>query len=572
MKRTFIFILSIFIHLTGFSQAKIRTLPRNINMPSYDSFYPAISGDGNSMVYTSNFTDEGNAMMMYTYKVDGIDWEDPADVSRSINQSHLLFEGGYSLNFDGKTLFFTSKKSGGLGGFDVWYSNFSGGNWQGPMNVGKNINTGAQEGMPSMSSSGEELYFCRCETMTAKKAEGCEILVSKIKGSTWQEAVALPANINSFQPQAPRILADNETLVFTSFKGGSADLYLTRKQMNGNWSNPIPMSFANTSENEQFVSIAAKGRYLYHDVKSGNDRAIEMLLIPDEFKAKSIMHVIGSVVDANSGQGIPATVKVYNVATRERLIFNEFGENGQFNFALTEGNSYDFSVESKDDSFAYFSKIYDLTDLSTSTRDEMKVELSTTKSRRPIELGALTFVDRSAEIDDNSTYELRRLLRLLKSNKDSKFELKVHRYEYFEDSVASLADLTEVIIDTTWSEIEKVIQVMDTIQVVDTVWVNNDSSSVISDSTIAIANSMAHEIDSLILGQRIDVRDSIIMIPHMELDYTYHNDRTAKQAETLVQYLDDMGIPKEQFKIVTSKTSDSPPRGVREIVVTIKLL
>ena len=321
------------------------------------------------------------------------------------------------------------------------------------------------------------------------------------------------------------------------------------------------MNFVNTSDDEQFVSVAGKGRYLYHDIKPDKGTNIEMLLIPEEFKAKSIMHVKGSVEDKNSGQNIPATIKVYNVNTRERIIFNQIGEKGDFNFALTEGNSYDFSVEAQDNSYTYFSKLYDLTDLSSSSRDEIKIELASSNSNNPINLGALTFVEMSAEIDDNSTYELRRLLRLLKDNSDRNVEIKVHRYDYFEDSVASLSDLTEVIVDTTWSEVERVIQLTDTIQVVQSM----DSTALASDST----NVSPSDSTNLII--KIVMRDSVYMEPQFKLNYTYHNDRTSKQAESLVQYLADKGILKERFSIVTTKTSESPPRKVRQEIVSIRL-
>ncbi|MDH5367226.1 MAG: hypothetical protein OEW67_09585 [Cyclobacteriaceae bacterium] len=574
MKKTILYISLILFSVNGFSQTKIRTLPRNINAPNYNNYYPAISGDGNSLVFMSNFTNSGESSMSYTYKIDVTTWSDPVELPRAINLNHLLFEGGYSLNFNGKTLFFTFKKSGGIGGYDIWYSKFSNGTWQGAKNMGNKINTSAHEGMPSISSSGESLYYCRCETMNEIEATGCKIVVATKNGSLWEDAKPLPNNVNSYNPQSPKIMADGETLIFSSKQGGSADLYLTRKTVDGSWTDPVSMNFANTTNNEQFVSVAAKGRYLFHDVKSGRGRAIEMLLIPDEFKAKDVMHVKGTVVNPITNERIPSTLKVYDIATRERIVFQELNENSEFNFAIKEGKAYDFSIEPKDNSYGYFSKIYDLGQMKASSRDELEIKLSPFKRGQTVELGALAYSDMSTEIDDNATYELRRLVRLLKNNSNEGFELKVHRYNYLEDNIASSEDLTEVIIDTLWTEIEK------TIQVVDTIMVPYAMDSTASDSVSSVSNNDELSSDSAsmlatnfdMFEQRIEVRDSVIMVPYYDLKYTYHNDRTLKQVKALVQYLVGKGLAEEQLQYTTSKTTDRPPRGKPQIIVSIKML
>ncbi|MDH5475937.1 MAG: hypothetical protein OEX22_09630 [Cyclobacteriaceae bacterium] len=561
MKNIILYIILFVISVNGLSQAKKRRLPRNINTINYNSYYPAISGDANSLLFLSNFTNSGAPAIHYSYKIDASTWSDPVELPRTLNAGHLLFEGGYSLSFDGKTIFFTSKKSGGIGGYDIWYSKLSGKTWQTPINMKNKINSAAHEGMPSVSSSGQSIYYCRCETINSTKATGCKIMVANRNGSLWESSEPLPDNINQYAPQSPKIMADGETLLFSSAQGGSTDLYLTRKKEDGHWSDPVPMNFVNTTENEQFVSTTAKGRYLYHDVKTEKGRVIEQLLIPDEFTGKKVMHVKGKVNNANTGEGIPSTLKVYEVATRERIVFEELNENSEFNFALKEGVAYDFSVEAKDKSYPYFSKLYVLDNMRTSSRDELKIELSPLARGEEIGLGALNFDAYSAEINDNSTYELRRLLRFLKSNSDKKYNLTIHRYNYLEDSLASNVDLTEVLIDTTWTEVEKIIEVVDTITteyIVNTIGAASDTSFVSS--------------DSVIYEKRLAVRDSVIMIPQFKLNYTYHNDRTLKQAQNLVLYLREKGIPEEQFIISTTKTREKPPREIPEIIATLKQL
>ena len=42
------------------------------------------------------------------------------------------------------------------------------------------------------------------------------------------------------------------------------DLYVS-KLVNGNWSEPSPMAFINSEQDDQFVSATALGRYLLRD-------------------------------------------------------------------------------------------------------------------------------------------------------------------------------------------------------------------------------------------------------------------------------------------------------------------
>ena len=534
------------------SQPKTRTFPRNINMTGYSSYYPAVSGDGNSLVFMTNFTNTEEPSMRYTYKMNVSEWSDPEDLPRSFNLNHLLFEGGYSLNFDGKEFYFTMKKSNGLGGYDIYMSKKSGASWQPEINLGNGINSSAHEAMPSVSTNGTELYFCRCESMNAQEASGCSIYVATLKGKYWKDPVALPANINSYAPTAPKILADGETLLFSSSKNGNADLYITRKEDNGSWSDPVPLDFVNSSQKEQFVSVAAKGRYLYHDIKGSQGRALQMLLIPDEFKANSIMHIKGTVVDGND-QAIKSILKVYNVETRERIIMKEIGENEEFNFALKEGKVYDLSIEANDNTHAYYSKLYDLSELSKSGRDDKRIRIPSISKNEEIELGGLVFDEFSASINDNSIYELRRVTRLIKSNPDLKFELNLHRYDYFEDSVASTKDLTEVIIDTLWIENEA----------------ESDIRQLSTDN--AQADSLLYTTDSTTVNT-MDSTKLVTNEPIYELKYTYHNDRTLQQANAVIEYLTNNGVSGDQLYVNTSQTEDSPPRGKPEIVVSIKIL
>ncbi|MFN5181437.1 MAG: OmpA family protein [Bacteroidota bacterium] len=59
-----------------------------------------------------------------------------------------------TLSDDGLTLFFSSDKPGGYGGFDIYFSKFTNGEWAEPINLGPDINTVGNEEFPSIRYDG----------------------------------------------------------------------------------------------------------------------------------------------------------------------------------------------------------------------------------------------------------------------------------------------------------------------------------------------------------------------------------------------------------------------------------
>ena len=139
----------------------------------------------------------------------------------------------------------------------------------------------------------------------------------------------------------------------------------------------------------------------------------------------------------------------------------------------------------------------------------------------------------------------------MKENYHQKFEINVHRYNYREDSVRRSMDLTEVEVDTIWLEILELEEQFS--------GADSAATAVVYDSTTTASEVVYNE-------------ETEEVLPQYELRYTYHNDRTMKQANALVAYFFDNGLPEELFHVVTSKTEEAPPRGVNEVVVTLKML
>ncbi len=600
-----IYLLFCFIGLligNGYAQTQLKSLPSNINRPSINLYAPFISGDGQTIIYLSDYTDDGHHSMHWATKRTVSTWNDGKEINKLINRPTLNFRGGYSLSFDGDQLFFSSQKSG-LGGFDLWSSNRRGNDWESPKNMGLPINSRENEGSPMLSPDGEYLYFMRCEQMkTYGGASGCKLYVSKMNYNGWGEPVALPDNINTGNSQTPRLLADGETLVFASDKmggKGGLDLFMSKKMGENSYSDPVPLDFANTSEDDAFVSIPAKGRYMYKDMKGARDNELVEVLIPQELQPKSVMRIQGKISDTD-GEPINAQLTIFNIDERDRLWNEKVGKAGEFAIVLKEGSAYDLSVFHTEPGYMYYSKLYDLEEIGPRDKERLNIKL------QPLQVGGefpldILFEPGSSEVKDISTYELRRLGDFIRKTPSMQAELLIEQSAYVEDTVQSSPDLTEIRVDTIWYD-EPVIDMTlvdegydSLMRMIEADWpqhyeITIDSviytSQLTPDSLIiksieivapntSVSDSLAT--DSLAVSMAPPMPAGTLRSSYPLIKYkvvtVYHNDRTEAQSQSISDFLLDRGVKPEQISTRTKRTKKESPSETEEpsIKVTLRI-
>ncbi len=127
---------------------------------------------------------------------------------------------------DGQWLFFTTNKSGGQGGTDIWVSRRKNdGGWDNPENLGPAINTAVNEGFPFMDGQGR-LYFC---SKGHPGFGGFDIFFTeKDENGLWKSPVNLGKPLNSpLDDISIFISPDQKEGMFTSSrKGGDDDIFL----------------------------------------------------------------------------------------------------------------------------------------------------------------------------------------------------------------------------------------------------------------------------------------------------------------------------------------------------------
>ena len=539
MRPGFLFIAILSWYQPSFGQAKTRKFPSPVNHPAINVSTPFISLDGNSMIFIADNGEDNMLTINYTSK-DGVNWKEPIAMSRTVNNAKLNFLKGFALNADGKIMYLTNQKAGGIGGFDILISELKGAIWSDPVNPGTPINSKLHDGCPSVAVDGNTLYFMRCEKMDINNAENCKLMVVKKRPTgQWEEPVELPASINTGNSQVPRIMGDSETLIFSSnkFSGnkGGMDLYMTR--LTGTqWSAPVALDFANTATDDQYVSASSLSRYLIRDAPGQRKSEIIEILFPPDQKPKGLMKVEGKIVGLENLTS--AYISVFNQKDQSRVYNGRPLADGSFVVYMKEGVVYDLSVEPEQDNFTFYSKQFNVTGEKLSALEKISVNLKKVSIGDEIELPGLSFNPYKKTISSSSTQELRRLTRLIKGNSSYKFNIDVTLMGLQRDSLQSNPDLTEMQRDTSH------IQVTYTI-----------------DSITTSVDSVTTKIDSMITA----TRDSLVV------KVTYHNDRTEQQSQAIRTYLISQGIAEGNLSITFKAIMESVTENRKtKVKVTVR--
>ena len=356
--------------------------PRRVEGISTDKFMefaPTISADGNTMIIESNRNSsrikERWELFESTRNPDGT-WREAVPLT-AINEK-CQFLAGPSLSYDGNRIFFTAFIEGVTTSEDIFYAErLTNTQWGEPKSIGPPINTEGYEGFPSISADGNSLYFIRVnliEPINKKAKENCfEIYVShKRPDGEWGEPEKLPDQINMGCVRDPRIMADNHTLIFSAITPngkGKYDLFQSRINADGTWTDARPLDFINSDENDQSPTISAAGDVIFFYTK--ND--IYAMPIPLEYRQLINVTVQGFVRSEKDALPVLAVMEVRNLVTGEKVTSSNNPNDGRFSLVLAAGAH--FKVEFLNPSYLKEVREFDLRKQDTYKQVDININL-----------------------------------------------------------------------------------------------------------------------------------------------------------------------------------------------------
>jgi outer membrane protein OmpA-like peptidoglycan-associated protein len=351
----------------------------------FNEYSPLISGDGNTLIFTSNRTDDERAERaganyedIYITTRNGDSWAPPKKISSNINQK--FNDAAASLSPDGKTLFLYYEDGEG----DIYTSHLVNGEWTKPKPLNRNINTALfWETSASITADGKTLYFA------SNRPGGygeLDLYKSELdaKGE-WGKAVNLGPLINTpGNEDAPFIHPDGVTLYFSSDGHptlGNADIFVTELK-DGKWTKPENIGWPiNTWEYDGFFTISAdKKKGYYSTLKEGGMGEADIYSItflepkykpkpkpepvvvetpkkekPADFvdpiveqhKAQRIVTLLrGKVIDENTAAPLGATISLIDNTSGKILSrISSDPVTGDFELTIPHGGNYGVATE-----------------------------------------------------------------------------------------------------------------------------------------------------------------------------------------------------------------------------------
>ena len=199
-------------------------LPENVNDPLRYNSNIAISNDGQRLlIYRDDRYGNGD---IYESFLKGALWSDPIALPTGINSD--AHESSASIAPDGRTIYFVSERKGGQGKRDIWKSTKDqSGNWSEPVNLGKMINTSDDEESVFIHPDGKTLYF---SSKGHGSMGGYDVFRSTYINGEWTKPINLGEPINTLGDDLFFVLtADGQTGYYASSRDGKdKDIYTIR--------------------------------------------------------------------------------------------------------------------------------------------------------------------------------------------------------------------------------------------------------------------------------------------------------------------------------------------------------
>lgn len=226
--------------------------PDFITIPNRSERMGSFTPDGREFYFTTTHLDWSGNRIMKTSLEGGI-WTAPTVVPFSRNIDVQVY-----VSPDGQRLFFcSSRPSSSWLSFNIWMCTRQGADWSAPVRLA--INSPRVDFAGTCTWDGT-LYF-------ASERDGMVAIFRSISvGGEYTTVEKLPAPINTgLSDQCPWIAPDESYLIFGSSRQGSRDLYLSYRNQDDTWTEPINLGFPiNTQDYEWFPTITPDGQYLMY--------------------------------------------------------------------------------------------------------------------------------------------------------------------------------------------------------------------------------------------------------------------------------------------------------------------
>lgn len=286
--------------------------PKRISEKLSSKYYlktSSLSYDGTQLYLVTDDPEENDIFVCYK---EGRDWTEADKLDKTIsgrksNETHAC------VSRDGKTLYFTSDREGGLGGMDIYKSTLDDrGKWQEPENLGSAINTPFDEATPFLTLDDKYLFF---SSQGHNSMGGFDVFYIDLESKSMAINLGYPANTTGddlfFVPD--NSLTSGYISLYDSTSTGKRDIYyisiLPKINLAANITDPegnkitgseIQVSLVETSSNNNLESINTSngqfeveinpGKYTVSITSENFESFTDQIEIPEDYSQSSFVY------------------------------------------------------------------------------------------------------------------------------------------------------------------------------------------------------------------------------------------------------------------------------------------
>ena len=272
----------------------------------------------------------------------------------TINTSYN--EGSACLSKDGKQLFFARCDSpDSKGSCDIFVADRKEDNsWGNVRNLGDNINTIFWDSHPSLSHTGDTLFF----SSDRKGGFGMTDIYFSIKDKdgNWQLAKNMGPIINTRGQEVSPFFHHKFNVLYFSSNGhplnfGDFDIFKTYKQ-NSNWAEPKNVGpLVNGAGSEYYFTIDSKSEKLYYARSEGDEPAnldLHSFPVPMEAQPEAIATLKGSLTNSQTGKPMKGIVSIIDLDKGVEVAPKFLRPDGTFDFKLINKRNYLLIIQGDD--------------------------------------------------------------------------------------------------------------------------------------------------------------------------------------------------------------------------------
>jgi outer membrane protein OmpA-like peptidoglycan-associated protein len=289
--------------------------------------------------------------IFYSAKLDGT-WQD-AFPFKSINTSYN--EGSACLSLDGKFLYFSRCNSpDGRGSCDLFEATLKrDSTWGNVRNMGPAINSSGWDSHPSLSHSGDTLFFA------SNRIGGFGLsdiyFSARDKSGAWSQARNLGPIINTNKSEVSPFFHHRHNVLYFSSDGqplcfGDFDIYKSNYQ-NGTWQEPKNIGpLVNGAGSEYYFTIDSESHDLYY-ARSAQETKDNLDLfsfpVPMEAQPTAVVALRGSL-KTPEGKPLKGIVSIIDLDQGVEVAPKYLREDGTFDFELINKRNYLLIIQGDD--------------------------------------------------------------------------------------------------------------------------------------------------------------------------------------------------------------------------------